>query len=316
MTGKLLRLPAVTAACFLMLFLLAPPAARAQRATGTLIVRVEEGGMPVAGVAVGTVLRRSIQRIGTTGSSGLVSVEELRVDIERGTRVEVVVLDCATGQSALLVPQYESFGEVEAGCEQIPAGHFFWGQAERIVVQVDGGEAMVLETQTEELRSLLSGFRFQGSFLFTALMGEDFDREKDGIGADAKIFYIWESGLGAGIGGSWTIHDVVGLDENMNKWSAYVEPRYTLFIPTTKIRPYVLGRASYNWLSYESGVLNGESGWGFGGGIGAAYPIGSWLAIDLGVYLGYLSVSADNASGTTFTRTGTELQLTGGLRFF
>ena len=316
MTGKLLRLPAVTAACFLTVLLLAPNAAQAQRATGTLIVRVEQGGMPVAGVDVGTVLRRSVQRIGTTGSSGLVSVDELRTDIERGTRVDVVVLDCATGQSALLVPQYESLGEVQAGCEQIPAGHFFWGQAERIVVQVDGGQAVVLETQTEELRSLLSGWRFQGSFLFTALMGEDFNTEKDGIGADAKVFYIWESGLGAGVGGSWTQHDVTGIGSDLNKWSAYVEPRYTLFIPTTRIRPYVLGRASHNWLSYEGGVSIGESGWGFGGGIGAAYPIGSWLAIDLGVYLGYLSVSADSEGGTTFTRSGTELQLTGGLRFF
>lgn len=316
MTGKLLQLPAVTAACALTVLLLAPSAAQAQRATGTLIVRVEDSGIPAAGVNVGTVLRRNVQRIGTTGSSGLVAVEELRVDIDRGTRVNVAVLDCATGQSALLIPQYESLGELPAGCEQIPAGHFFWGQAERIVVQLDGGQAVVLETQTEELRSLLSGWRFQGSFLFTALMGEDFDREKDGIGADAKIFYIWESGLGAGIGGSWTMHDVVGLDENMNKWSAYVEPRYTLFIPTTRIRPYVLGRASYNWLSYEGGVSIGESGWGFGGGIGAAYPIAGWLAVDVGAYLGYLSVSADNASGTTFTRSGTELQLTGGLRFF
>lgn len=316
MTGKRLQLPAVMAACVLTVLLLAPSAAQAQRATGTLIVRVEEGGMPAGGVDVGAVLRRSVEHIGTTGASGLVAVEELRVDIQRGTRVNVAVLDCATGRSALLVPQYESLGEITAGCEQIPAGHFFWGQAERIVVKLEGGEAVVLETQTEELRSLLSGWRFQGSFLFTALMGEDFDQEKDGIGADAKIFYIWESGLGAGVGGSWTMHDVVGLDENMNKWSAYVEPRYTLFIPTTKIRPYVLGRASHNWLSYEGGVNIGESGWGFGGGIGAAYPIGSWLAVDLGVYLGYLSVSADNASGTTFTRSGTELQLTGGLRFF
>ncbi|MCL7983824.1 MAG: hypothetical protein M8872_01025, partial [marine benthic group bacterium] len=114
----------------------------------------------------------------------------------------------------------------------------------------------------------------------------------------------------------WTTHDVIGLDENMNKWSAYVEPRYTLFIPTTKFRPYVLGRASYNWFAYEGGVNIGESGWGFGGEIGTAYPIASWIALDVGVYLGYLSVSAESTGGTTFTRSGTELQLTGGLRFF
>ena len=99
---------------------------------------------------------------------------------------------------------------------------------------------------------------------------------------------------------------------NYNKWSAYLEPRYTLFIPTTKLRPYVLGRASYNWLTINpsSGLL-GESGIGFGGGIGVAYPVASWLAIDLGAYLGYLSVTADSS-----TRNGTELQLTVGLRFF
>jgi hypothetical protein len=299
-----------------MILLLAPSQGLAQRATGTMIVRVEEGGMPAAGVDVGAVVRRTIEPLGTTGSTGLVAVEELRLDIQQGTRVGVMLLECGTAQSTLLVPQYESLGDLPEGCAQVPAGHFFWGQAERIVVRLEGGDAMVLDTQTEELRSALSGWRAQLSFLFTALMGEDFDTEKDGIGADAKLFYIWESGLGAGIGGSWTTHDVIGLDENMNKWSAYVEPRYTLFIPTTKLRPYVLGRASYNWFSYEGGVNLSENGWGFGGGIGAAYPVARWLAVDLGVYLGYISVSAESSGGTTFTRSGTELQLTGGLRFF
>ncbi|MCL7958619.1 MAG: outer membrane beta-barrel protein [marine benthic group bacterium] len=316
MTAIRLHRTASIATCILSALLLSPSVGLAQRATGTLIVRVEEGGMPASGVEVGAVVRRSIQPIGTTGSTGLVAVEELRLDIQQGTRVNVTLLGCGAGQSALLVPQYESLGDLAEGCQQVPAGHFFWGQAERIVVRLEGGDAMVLDTQTDELRSLLSGWRAQVSFLFTALMGEDFDSEKDGIGADAKLFYIWESGLGAGIGGSWTTHDVIGLDENMNKWSAYVEPRYTLFIPTTKLRPYVLARASYNWFSTEGGVRLGENGWGFGGGIGAAYPVASWIAIDLGVYLGYLSVSAESTSGTTFTRSGTELQLTGGLRFF
>jgi hypothetical protein len=316
MTAKRLYRAAGIAVYVVMALTLEPSVLLGQRATGTLIVRVEEGGMPASGVEVGAVVRRSIQPIGTTGSTGLVAVEELRLDIQQGTRVNVMLLGCGARQSALLVPQYESLGDAAEGCEQVPAGHFFWGQAERIVVRLEGGDAMVLDTQTEELRSLLSGWRAQVSFLFTSLMGEDFDSEKDGIGADVKLFYIWESGLGAGIGGSWTTHDVIGLDENMNKWSAYVEPRYTLFIPTTKFRPYVLGRASYNWFVYEGGVNIGESGWGFGGEIGTAYPIASWIALDVGVYLGYLSVSAESTGGTTFTRSGTELQLTGGLRFF
>jgi hypothetical protein len=316
MTGQRLHRTAGFTACLALALLLAPSVGWGQRATGTLIVRVEKSGMPAAGIDVDAVLRRTLQPLGTTGNSGLVAVEELRLDIQRGTRVNVMLLGCPNGQSALLVPEYEGLGDLPEGCEQVPAGHFFWGQAERVVVLLEGGDAMVLDTQTEELRSLLSGWRAQASFLFTALMSEDFDSEKDGIGADAKLFYIWDSGLGAGIGGSWTTHDVIGLDENMNKWSVYVEPRYTLFIPTTKLRPYVLGRASYNWLSYEGGVAIGENGWGFGGGIGAAYPVARWIAIDIGAYLGYLSVSAESAAGTTFTRSGTELQLTGGVRFF
>jgi hypothetical protein len=319
MTGKRLHLPAVTTACLLMALLLAPAVAQAQRATGTLIVRVEESGMPAAGVDVAAVVRRSVQHIGTTGSSGLVAVEELRVEIDRGTRVGVALLNCGTGQTALLIPQYESLAEVPAGCEQIPAGSFFWGQTERVVVLLDGSEAVILETRSEELRSALSGWRFQGSFLFTALQGEDFETEKDGIGADGKLFYLWESGLGAGIGGSWTKHDVTGIGSDLNKWSAYLEPRYTLTFSSTKLRPHVLARASYNWFAYDGGETQsgrlGESGFGFGGGIGAAYPVAGWLALDVGVYLGYLSVSADY-SGTTYTRSGSELQLTGGLRFF
>jgi hypothetical protein len=319
MTRILPQFQAGKAALFLIALLLAPSSAAAQRATGTLIVRVEEAGAPAAGVDVGVVLRRTLQPIGTTGSSGIVGVDELPLDIVRGTRVSVGILRCGPETTALLIPEFEALGELPASCEQVPAGHFFWGQSDRIVIRLDGGTAVVEETQTQELQSLLSGLRFQGSFLYTALWGEEFDDYKDGIGGEARLYYMWVSGIGLGLGGSWTIHDVVGQDEGLNKWSAFLEPRYTLFIPTTKLRPYVLARGSYNWFAFDGGTSSGrlgENGWGFGGGLGAAYPIASWIAVDIGVYLGYLSVGASTESGTRFTESGTELQLRGGLIFF
>jgi hypothetical protein len=319
MTRTLPLFKAGTASFFLFALLLAPTSATAQRATGTLIVRVEESGAPASGIDVGVVLRRALQPIGTTGASGIVGVDELPLDIVRGTRVSVGVLRCGSETTALLIPEFEILGDLPADCEQVPAGHFFWGQSERIVIRLDGGTAVVDVTQTQELQSLLSGLRFQASFLFTALWGEEFDAYKDGIGGEARLYYMWTSGLGLGVGGSWTIHDVVGQDEGLNKWSAFLEPRYTLFIPTTKLRPYVLARASYNWFAFDGGDSSGrlgEDGWGFGGGIGAAYPIASWIAVDIGAYLGYLSVGVSSESGTRFTESGTEMQLRAGLIFF
>jgi hypothetical protein len=317
MTRTLPLFQVCKAATILTALLLAPASATAQRATGTLIVRVEEAGVPVPGVDVAIVLRRTMQRIGTTGASGIVGVDELPLDIVRGTRISVGILRCGTETSALLIPEFESLGEIPDSCIQVSAGRFFWGQSERIVIRLDGDRAVVEGTKTGALKTKLTGWRFEGSFLFTALWGEEFDAYKDGIGADVKLFYTWPGGLGVGGGGSWTKHSVRGIDEGLNKWSAYIEPRYTLFIPTTKLRPYALGRVSYNWFAFDGGSnLLGESGIGFGGGLGVAYPIARWLAIDLGAYLGYLSVSATNPEGGTFSESGTELQLTAGLRFF
>jgi len=319
MTLRLPQFQAGKAAIFLGALLLAATPATAQRATGTLIVRVEDAGAPATGVDVGVVLRRTLQPIGTTGASGIVGVEELPLDIVRGTRVSVGILRCGPETTALLIPEFETLGEIPATCEQVPAGHFFWGQSDRIVIRLDGSSAIVEETQTQELQSLLSGLRFQASFLYTALWGEEFDDYKDGIGGEARLYYMWTSGIGLGLGGSWTIHDVRGQDEGLNKWSAFLEPRYTLFIPTTRIRPYVHARVSYNWFAFDGGVSSGrlgENGWGFGGGLGAAYPIASWLAVDVGAYLGYLSVGASTDSGTRFTESGTEMQLRAGLIAF
>jgi len=319
MTRTLPILQAGKAAAILTALLLAPASASAQRATGTLVVRIEEAGAPAPGVDVAVVLRRTMQAVGTTGTSGIVGVDELPLDIVRGTRVSVGVLRCDSGTSALLIPEFESLGDIPEGCSQVSAGHFFWGQSERIVIRLDGDQAVVVGTQTQAIRTKLTGWRFEGSFLFTALMGEEFDSYKDGMGADARLFYTWPGGLGIGGGGSWTKHDVSGIDEGLNKWAAYFEPRYTLFIPTTKLRPYALGRVSYNWFAFDGGEASGnlgESGVGFGGGLGVAYPIASWIAIDVQAYLGYLSVSAKNDAGTSFSESGTEIQLKAGLRFF
>jgi len=317
MTRTLPLFQAGKAAAVLAALLLIPASATAQRATGTLIVRVEEAGAPVSGVDVAVVLRRAMQPVGTTGASGIIGIDELPLDIVRGTRVSVGVLRCGAETSTLLIPEFESPGEIPDYCEQVSAGHFFWGQSERIVLRLDGDRAVIEATKTDVLRTKLTGWRFEGSFLFTALQGEEFDAYKDGFGADVKLFYTWPGGLGVGGGGSWTKHDVRGADEGLNKWSAYLEPRYTLFIPTTKLRPYALGRVSYNWFAFDGGSGNlGESGIGFGGGLGVAYPIARWLAIDLGAYVGYLSVSATNPEGGTFSESGTEIQLTAGLRFF
>jgi len=315
-------LQAGKAATVLAALLLVPASATAQRATGTLIVRVEEAGAPVPDIDVSVVLRRTLQRVGTTGTSGIVGVNELPLDIVRGTRVSVGILRCGAETSALLIPEFESPGEVPDYCEQVPAGHFFWGQSERIVIRLDGDRATIEQTTARELAARLSGLRLSAQGLFTTLSGFDtlggsaeFGR---GFGGEARLFFLWSSGLGVGGGGSATVHDVRGANEDMWKWSVFVEPRYTFLLGSSKIRPHVMARASYNWFAYEStqsgqpGGVN-QSGLGFGGGAGVHYPLAGWLGLEMGVYYGYLSMAY---SGFDESRSGSELQLTAGLRFF
>jgi len=303
------------ATAVLTALLLVPASASAQRATGTLIVRIENAGVPVEGVDVDILTQRTRLDVGTTGVSGLIAVNELPLDVNSGTRISTEILDCGAGASVLLVPETERLVTLPADCVRKPVGSFFWGQTERIVISLDGDRVDVESTRSEALDESASGLRFQAAVLYTALWGEEFDQEKDGFGGEAKLFHSWSSGLGVGVGGSATVHDVNGINEDMWKWSAFLEPRYTFFLPRSRFRPHVLARASYNWFAYEEGRRLGESGWGFGGGIGTAYPLGSWVAIDVGLYMGYLSVSSE-FEGLSYSRGGTEFQITGGIRFF
>ncbi len=314
MTRKWPQFQAGTAFAALTALLLTPAGAAAQRATGTLIVRVENQGVSVEGVEVSVLSQRTQRSLGITGIGGLVAVDQLPLDINSGTRISTEILECGSDRSVLLVPESERLVTLPGECTRNPVGSFFWGQTERIVIRLDGDQVVVVRTRSEAVDEQESGMRFQVAGLFTALWGEEFDQEKDGFGVEATLFHTWVSGLGIGVGGSGTKHNVNGIDESMYKWSAFLEPRYTLFLPQSRFRPHVLARVSYNWFAYQDGRRLGESGWGFGGGIGTAYPLASWIAVDLGVYLGYLSVAAD-FEGQSFSRSGTELQITAGVRF-
>lgn len=298
--------------------LLAPTDALAQRATGTLIVRVEDEGAPAAGVDVGVFTRRVGRVLATTGTTGLAAVDQLAVDAGVGTRMFTHVLRCPGGTTVYLVPETERIDSIPAGCEHLEAGPFYWGRTERIVVRMGAGRAVVEETQAEKVTQRLSGLRFTADVLLTSLYGFDLGSGESefgsGIGGQARIFHLWPGGLGLGAGGSLTVHDVTGSGANMNKWSAFVEPRYTFLLGSSKVRPHVLARASYNWFSYGSGASSpDQKGFGFGGGIGAHYPLLGWLGAEIGIYYGYLSM---DYSGFDESRSGSELQLSGGLRFF
>jgi hypothetical protein len=323
MTRTLPLFQAGKAAAVLAALLLVPASAAAQRATGTLIVRIEEAGAPVPGIDVAVVLRRTMQRVGTTGTSGIVGVDELTLDIVRGTRVSVGILRCGAETSALLIPEFESPGEIPDTCERVSAGHFFWGQSERILIRLDGDRATIEQTTARELAARLSGFRLSAQGLFTSLhsfeTGSGSEEYDSGFGGEVRIFYMWPGGIGVGGGGSFTKHSSLEItNEDMSKWSAFVEPRYTFLIGSSKIRPHLLVRASYNWFDYAStptgqpGGVN-QKGLGFGGGAGVHYPVASWLGLEVGVYYGYLAM---DFSGFDESRSGSELQLTAGLRFF
>ncbi len=302
--------------------LLSPTGVAAQRATGTLIVRVENAGVPVVGVDVSVLAQRTRRIVGTTGIGGVVAVDQLPIEIASGTRVSTEILECGDEASVLLVPLSEVVVTLPADCARRSVGTFFWGQVERIVVRVDGDQVSIEQLQSKAVTSRLSGLRLSVQGLFTTLSGFDTlggDSEfGSGFGGDVRVVYLWPSGIGLGGGGSLTLHDVSGVDENMWKWSAFAEPRYTFFLGSSKLRPHVLARVSYNWFSYEStqsGQPGGidQSGWGFGGGAGIHYPIAGWLGLEMGLYYGALSMAF---SGYDESRSGSEFQITAGLRFF
>lgn len=315
-------LPQAGVLAALIALLLSPTDVAAQRATGTLIVRVENAGVSVVGVDVSVLAQRSVRVVGTTGVGGVVAIDQLPIEIDSGTRVSTEILECGDDASVLLVPQTAVVVTLPEDCSRRSVGNFFWGQVERIVVRVDGDQASIEQLQSKSVTSRLTGWRLSVNGLFTTLSGFDTlggDSEfGSGFGGTVRVFYLWPNGLGLGGGGSLTLHDVNGVDENMWNWSAFAEPRYTFFLGSSRIRPHVLARVSYNWFSYEStqsGQPGGidQSGWGFGGGAGVHYPIAGWVGLELGLYYGALSMSF---SGYDESRSGSDFQISAGLRFF
>lgn len=302
--------------------LLTPTGVAAQRATGTLIVRVEDAGVPVVGADVSVLTQRTQRVVGTTGIGGVVAVDQLPIEITPGTRVSTEIMECGDDASVLLVPQTEVVVTLPEECVRKSVGSFLWGQVERIVIRVDGGQASMEQEQSEAVTARLTGLRLSVMGLFTSLYGFDTLGGQaefgSGLGGEARVFYLWPGGFGLGGGGSLTVHDINGVDESMWKWSAFAEPRYTFFLGSSRVRPHVMARVSYNWFSYEStqsGQPGGidQSGWGFGGGAGVHYPLTGWFGLEMGVYYGALSMSY---SGFDESRGGSDFQFTAGLRFF
>ena len=156
-----------------------------------------------------------------------------------------------------------------------------------------------------------SGFRAQVGPVVALTAGDELSNIGTGVGVEGVVGYDGAGGLGVGAVVSFVRHSLEGVDENMWRLGLAAEPRYTFHRPEWKVRPYVVARVGWQSLDSEAGSgLSTETGWSFGGGAGASFPLGFGPSVDLAAHLARLSVDADG-----FDRAGLVFDVGAAIRF-
>ena len=120
----------------------APGRAVAQRATGSMIVRVETvDASPAANVAIELLSRTGRVALTTTSESGLATVMLATADVGRGARVRAVGERC--GETWTVVFLAAGAPPAPQGCSRSGGGVFAWGETARILVRLgaEGAQA-------------------------------------------------------------------------------------------------------------------------------------------------------------------------------
>jgi hypothetical protein len=159
-----------------------------------------------------------------------------------------------------------------------------------------------------------SGWRVQGVGSAAFVSGSELDNTETGLGGELLIGFDTADGWGLGAGFAFHRHGLVGVDERLTRYSAVLEPRYTIIRPDWNARPYVATRVTREWLDAEDGAgLSTETGWSFGAGIGVAFPIAGPVSVDLSAHGARLSVSVADVPDSD--RGGWLFTLGAGVRF-
>ena len=170
----------------------------------------------------------------------------------------------------------------------------------------------------------------QGSALFADIYGENFFAVGAGYGFELQLRYT-PSALSFGGGIQFTHHEDVqatadGYEGRINLLGIFVEPRYTIFVGSEQVAPYLAGRIALARLDLRNVYSDGgELTWNspgvtVNGGGGILVRLNERTNLDFGATAGftnYQTAEGDDA-GSTFEidlGSGTNLVLRVGLAF-
>ncbi|MGI9038166.1 MAG: outer membrane beta-barrel protein [Gemmatimonadota bacterium] len=292
--------------------LLAPDSAAAQEAS-TMLVRVQSGGQPVAGVEFTVQVDGSLRVLATSGASGLAVVDFVRAPFTARAPVSVNVVTCGDARSVLFSPAAGPAPVTAARCSSTNVGSVVWYRTERSVITLGDPPSLSSTTATRVTESR-TGLRVQAGPLASLVLGSELDEIGAGFGGEAQVGMDFDGGFGLGLAVSLARHDIQGLNESLYRWAIVLEPRYSFDRPTSRSRPYVSAQLGRQIFDYQSGAgLLTEKGWSYGAGGGIVFPLVYDLQFDLGAQFAFVSVGV--ADFDLPNRSGSLLELVGSLRF-
>jgi hypothetical protein len=292
-----------------VILLAVPMSALAQEAS-TMLVRVQSGGQPAAGVEFTVQVDGSRRVLATSGPSGLAVVDFVRAPFAARTSVSVHVVTCGDARSVLFAPAGGPAPVTGGGCSAADVGSVVWYRTERSVINLDATPSLTSTTATRVTESR-TGFRVQAGPSASLILGNELSELGAGFGGEAQAGLDFANGFGLGLGLALARHDVEGLNESLYRWTILLEPRYTFDRPTSRSRPYISAQLAQQTFNYQSGSgLLTENGWSYGAGAGIVFPLFYELQFDIGAQFAFVSVGTGG-----FDRSGSILKVVGALRF-
>jgi hypothetical protein len=141
----------------------------------------------------------------------------------------------------------------------------------------------------------------QGSLLYADIYGDNFFAVGGGLGFEAQLRYT-PSALSIGAGVQYTRHNDVaaeadGHEGQIELLGLFVEPRYTIYIGSDNVAPYVAARVAIARLHLFNDFSTGEEltwtspGVTLNGGGGLLVRLSSRLNLDVGASAGFTHYS-------------------------
>lgn len=121
---------------------------------------------------------------------------------------------------------------------------------------------------------------------FGTMQGDDFDGTGSGYGGELQLRRSWASGWSVGLGGRYTSHESVDLDDRLALASVALAPRYAILDASLPFDPVLGGRVAVSrWtLTAEGGDVSVDYsalGMELGGTLGARFALSAGTAFVL-----------------------------------